>query len=93
MTSKEAKFIWSQQHEKEFQEVREHVVKHPVLKYYDLQEEVTVQCDASEYGLGAALLQNGQPVAYASRSLSQTWRQYAQNEKRMFNNCLLLREI
>jgi len=81
MTSKEAKFIWSQQHESAFQEVRELVVKHPVLKYYDLQEEVTVQCDASEYGLGAALLQNGQPVAFASRSLSQTERQYAQIEK------------
>ena len=70
MTSKEAKFIWSQQHKRAFQEVRELVVKHPVLKYYDLQEEVTVQCDASEYGLGAALVQKGQPVAFASRSLS-----------------------
>ena len=81
MTSKQAKFIWSQQHESAFQEVRELVVKHPVLKYYDLQEEVTVQCDASEYGLGAALLQKDQPVAFASRSLSQTERQYAQIEK------------
>ena len=81
MTAKEAKFIWSPQHETAFQEVRELVVKHPVLKYYDLQEEVTVQCDASEYGLGAALLQNGQPVAFASRTLSQTERQYAQIEK------------
>ena len=81
MTAKEAKFIWSPQHETAFQEVRELVVRHPVLKYYDLQEEVTVQCDASEYGLGAALLQNGQPVAFASRSLSQTERQYAQIEK------------
>ena len=81
MTAKEAKFIWSTQHETAFQEVRELVVRHPVLKYYDLQEEVTVQCDASEYGVGAALLQNGQPVAFASRSLSQTERQYAQIEK------------
>ena len=81
MTAKEAKFIWSPQHETAFQEVRELVVRHPVLKYYDLKEEVTVQCDASEYGLGAALLQNGQPVAFASRSLSQTERQYAQIEK------------
>ena len=32
-------------------------------------------------GLGAALLQNGQPVGFASRSLSQTERQYAQIEK------------
>ena len=52
-----------------------------MLKYYDLKEEVTVRCNASEYGLGAALLQNGQPFAFASRSLSRTERQYAQNEK------------
>ena len=51
--------------------MRELVIKHPVLKYYDLQEEVTMQSDASEYGLGAALLQNGQPVAFALRFLSQ----------------------
>ena len=82
MTAKEAKFIWSPQHETAFQELRELVVRHPVLKYYDLQEEVTVQCDASEYGLGAALLQNGQAVAFVSRSLSQTERQYAQIEKK-----------
>ena len=28
-------------------------------------EGVTLQCDASEKGLGATLLQNGQPVAFA----------------------------
>ena len=71
MTAKEAKFIWSSQYEAAFQEVRELVDRHPVLKYYDLQE----------YGLGAALLKNGQPVAFDSLSLSQTERQYAQIEK------------
>ena len=62
MTAKEAKFIWSQQHETAFKEVRELVVKHPVLKYYDVQEPVVMQCDASRHGLGAALLQKGQPL-------------------------------
>ena len=52
-----------------------------MLKYYDVQEPVVVQCDASERGSGAALLQNGQPVAFASRSLSQTERKYAQIEE------------
>ena len=42
---------------------------------------MVVQCNAQEQGLGAALLQNGQPIAFASRSLSQTERQYAQIEK------------
>ena len=53
----------------------------PVLKYYSLTDEVTLQCDASEKGLGATLLQNNQPVAFASRALTQTEQRYAQIEK------------
>ena len=37
-----------------------------VLWYYSLQDKVTIQYDASQNGLGAVLLQNGQPVAYSS---------------------------
>ena len=46
------------------------VTRTPVLCYYNLKEEVTLQCDVSKSGLGAALMQNGQPVAYASRALT-----------------------
>ena len=81
LTAKEAKFIWSTQHAKSFKEIRELVVEHPDLKYYDPSEEATIQCDVREVGLGAALMQNGQPVAFASRTLSRTERQYAQIEK------------
>ena len=57
------------------------MVNHPILKYYDCNAEVTIQCDASEKGLGAVLLQNGKPVAFASKTLSPTERRYAQIEK------------
>ena len=65
-------FVWSPQHDKAFEEIKQLAIKHPVLKYYDVEEEVTLHCDASERGLGATLLQQGQPVAFASRTLSQT---------------------
>ena len=55
----------------------------PVLCYYSLQEEVTLQCDASQYGLGAAMMQNGQPVAYASRTLITAEVRYTQIEKEL----------
>ena len=38
-------------------------------------------CDASSHSLGAACLQDGKPVAYASRALSTTQKKYAQIEK------------
>ena len=53
----------------------------PVLKYYNIKEEVTLQCDASETGIGAAFLQAGQPVAYISQALTKTEQQYTQIEK------------
>ena len=55
----------------------------PVLRYYSLDEEVTLQCDASQFGLGAVLLQNRQPVAFASRTLTSAETRYAQIEKEL----------
>ena len=44
-----------------------------------------MQCDASQSGLGAALIQNGHPVAYASRPLTpaETRYRYAQIEREL----------
>lgn len=54
-----------------------------ILKYYNIQEEVTLQCDASQSGLGAAMMQNGQPVAYALQALTLMETRYAQIEKEL----------
>ena len=53
----------------------------PLLTYYDPAKKLTIQCDASSTGLGAALMQEGKPLAYASRALSDTGVGYAQIEK------------
>jgi hypothetical protein len=63
-------FRWGGTQEKAFQEVKEILTKAPVLAYYDLKKPVTVTCDASKSGLGAALLQDDKPVAFASRALT-----------------------
>ena len=48
-----AQFMWSRQHDKVFQDMKKLVVQHPVVKYYDISEQVSLQCDATERGLGA----------------------------------------
>ena len=63
--------------------IGETVMSTPVLRYYNINEEVTLQCDASQSGLGVAMMQNGQPVAYASRALSPVETRYAQIEKEL----------
>ena len=67
LTIKNAKFTWAEQHDTAFIQVKQLVVNHPVLRYYDCNEEVTIQCDASEKGLEATLLQKGKPVAFATK--------------------------
>lgn len=83
LDDKEVEWCWLEQHQKAFTTVKQYLVEAPVLKYYDVNEEVTIQCDASETGLGAVLMQNGQPIAFASRALTDTETRYAQIEKEL----------
>ena len=59
------------------------ITAEPVLKYDDQSKELTLQVDASDTGLGAALIQEGRPIAYTSRSLSDAETRYAQIEKEL----------
>ena len=81
LTEKDAVFIWESPQAEAFDRIKNMLTQAPLLKYYDVSREVTIQCDASEKGLGATLLQDEQPVAYASRALTQAERNYAQIEK------------
>jgi len=57
----------------------------PVLRFYDTSLPTTLQVDASKSGLGACLLQQNQPVAYASRAMSSSEINYAQIERALSN--------
>ena len=83
LTQKDVAWTWDPQQQQALEKLKRAVSSTPVLRYYNLQEEVTLQCDASQSGLGAGLLQNGQPVAYASRALTPTETRYAQIEKEL----------
>ena len=65
--------------------MKEELSKATILALFDVQKESNISADASAYGLRAVLLQrtdsDWKPVAYASRSLSETECRYAQIEK------------
>ena len=63
----DVEFQWGEAQEKTFQEVKDILTNAPVLAYYDVKKPVMVTCDASKYGLGAALLQEDKPVGFASK--------------------------
>ena len=79
-------WCWGPDQERSFNELKQELTKPTILALYNPKAKSKVSADASSFGLGAVLLQkseNGEwrPVAYASRSLSETEIRYAQIEK------------
>ncbi|CAI5648726.1 unnamed protein product [Oreochromis niloticus] len=83
LTCKDIQWCWLKQHQDAFDALKQCLISPPTLSYYDVQKPVTLTCDASQYGLGAACLQEGAPIAYSSRTLTQTEMRYAQIEKEL----------
>lgn len=82
---KNARFIWDNACEDAYQKLKDCLVAAPVLSCPDFSREFTIQCDASNYGIGAALTQkfdDGEKViCYLSQSLTRQQRNFSTTEK------------
>ena len=83
LTRKDTIWEWRPEHEAAFRMTKEALVTAPTLTFFNGKKATVLQCDASQYGLGAAILQDGRPVAYASRAMTTTEKNYAQIEKEL----------
>ena len=85
MLKQEAVFHWDEMANASFQKIKDLIAKTAAqpLRYYDQTKPVTVQADASQRGLGTCLLQEGQPIAFASKSLTDTETRYANIEREL----------
>ena len=88
MLKQEAVFAWDEMANASFQKIKDLIAKSATkpLWYYDRRKPVTVQADASQRGLGACLLQDGQPIAYTSKSLTYTETRYTNIERELLAN-------
>ena len=75
-------FEWLTECQRAFESLKAAVTQSPVLAYPNFQVDFVLETDASVKGLGALLSQQQNddvlhPVAFASRSLSPTERNYS----------------
>ena len=63
------------------------------LAYYDHTQPLVLQTDASEYGLGAALLQNNRPIAVASKTPTDVKTRSANIERECLSVCFGLEKF
>lgn len=89
LTKKNARFQWKEEHEKEYQTIKEKLLTAPVLRHYDPSLETELVIDASDYGIAAIIAQKekgekaARVVAYASRNLKEPELRYFTTEKEM----------
>ena len=65
-------FNWGPEHCEAFNAIKKEIAKAPILVFYDPNKEMVLQTDASIKGLGACLMQQGKPVYFTSKALTET---------------------
>ena len=85
LLKKEAVWLWDENHDKEFQDMKSAMITHPVLSFYDPVKQHKISNDASKDGIGSVLLQletdGWHPVHYGARSLTKVEKSYAPIER------------
>ena len=92
LTKPDVQFIWASTHEEAWQTAKSLIADAPCLAYFDPKKPIILQVDASESGLGGAMLQptdHGrlQPVAYTSSTMRPNEVLWAQIEKEILAIC------
>ena len=93
MIKENALFQWDETYQVLFEEIKGLVKADTTLAYYDRTKPVYVQCDASKQDLGSALVQEGRPIAYASKSLIETESWYAPIELGDVSCCVQCKKV
>ncbi|EEZ97618.1 Retrovirus-related Pol polyprotein from transposon gypsy-like Protein [Tribolium castaneum] len=79
------KIIWTSEAQEAFLKIKNALVSAPILNSPNFSRPFIVQCDASDIGLGALLLQEidgiEKIVAYASKTLSKAEKNYSVTER------------
>ena len=86
LLKKDSAWQWGPEQARAFEDLKCELVSDRVLSMYDPNRETVVSADASSYGAGAVITQKQddgtyRPIAYASRSMTETECRYAQIEK------------
>jgi len=86
LTRKDVKWQWEEEQQKAFDELKRIFTTKPVLAAPDLDKEFRVEADASNYATRGILSMKGpnklwRPVAFISKSLSDTKRNYEIHDK------------
>lgn len=84
--SSKQKFKWTPEAQKSFETIKTLLTTAPILSNPDFTKKFYLHCDASNYGIGAVLVQldkdgNEKPIAFMSKKLNTAQRNYSVTER------------
>jgi hypothetical protein len=83
LTQKKNSFIWSELQNNAFNLIKKALISAPVLSHINTKAPLRIECDASQFAIGAVLSQEGHPVCYQSRKLSAAEVNYPVHEREL----------
>ena len=83
LLKRDTEYVWLHQHAEAFSTIKSLICKTTTLAYFDTSKDSVLQVDSSQKGLGAVLMQDSRPIAFASKSLTDTESRYANIEREL----------
>ena len=77
------KFSWTPQHDAVFKEMKAIITADVMNAFPDYSIPFEVDADASDFQLGAAVIQRSKPIAYYSKKLTEAQKNYTTTENEL----------
>ena len=85
LVSNNAKWKWTEVEQKAFDKAKRMIAKEALLSYPNFNKEFHVFTDASDYQLGAVIMQNDKPLAFYTRKMNQAQQKYTTGEQELLS--------
>jgi len=93
MTSKNVPWRWGEEQQKAFNEAKRIISKEAILAFPNFLKRFVIYTDASKYQLGGVITQDGRPLAFYSRKLTDAQTRYTTTERELLSIVETLKEF
>ena len=93
LSSKSKTWIWTDECNNSFETIKRVIARQTMLTFPDFNKEFHIYTDASDYQLGAVIMQDGKPLAFYSRKLNAAQKNYTTGEQELLSIVETLKEF